>query len=135
MIEWPTVPPNPVPVPPLRSGDPISDEQLVKLYDHTVRWQREELTRKDMMICALRDKVYAFHEEIEKLRAGRPQSAFEVLTMLANDPGQPAQLRLRAAEACVQFERPKLVATFNQNQNVSGIGERMDAARKRLEQQ
>jgi len=39
---------------------------------------------------------------------------------------------LRAAEACIGFERPKLSATMSHNTNVTDIGGKLDEARRRI---
>jgi hypothetical protein len=136
VIDWPKVPPNPIqrPVSP-PEGQPVAPTVLIKLYEHTVAWQHHELQRKNYEVEKMRGLVYAYHAELEKLREGQPNSAYEVLRMFANDPAQPAPLRLRAAEACVQYERPKLTASYNQNRTVSDIGSRMEAAKQRLIEQ
>jgi len=103
------------------------------LYEHTVQWQHHELHRKNYEINQLKERLCAYHDELTKVRKGQPRSAFDVLLLLANDPNQPPNVRLRAAEAIVQFERPKLSATVNTNRNVS-IGARLDlAAHRHLE--
>lgn len=127
VIDWPNVPPNPLPRPECPpEGQPIPQEVLLKLYEQTVQWQHNELWRKNYEINALRERVCTYHDELEKVRAGAPHSAFDVLLLLANDPTQPANVRLRAAEAIVQLERPKLSATVNTNANLS-IAARLDA--------
>lgn len=135
VIDWPTAPPNPVPKPevPLE-GQAIPTDQLIPLYANTVRWQHQELLRKNYEINKLKERVCAYHDELTKTRDGTPRSAYEVLLLLANDPTEPANVRLRAAEAIVQFERPKLSATMsnNINHNVAEIGTRLDSARRRI---
>ena len=64
---------------------------------------------------------------------GDPQDAMAILLQIANDPSQPAATRLRAAEACVGYERPRLSSSVNENRNVISIGEELDRARKRLQ--
>lgn len=133
MIDWPKVPANPIPKPQAPpEGQPIATPVLIRLYEATVAWQHHEIQRKNYEVNALRAKVCEYHEELMKLREGKPRSAYEILIMLANDPTQQVNVRLRAAEACVQFERPKLSASMNHNTNVAaGIGDRLDAIRAR----
>lgn len=132
VIDWPDVPPNPVPKPDFAAWDkPATRDDLIGLYKHSLEWQRQEILRKNYEISALRERLVAYHEELAKVRAGTPHSAFEVLLLLANDPTQPANVRLRAAESIVQLERPKLSATVNTNHNLS-IASRLDARAPRL---
>lgn len=132
-IEWPTAPPNPVEKPVCPADlDAIPKDELIKLYSQTVRWQHQELLRKNYEIRELRDRMAAFHDELRVVRNGQPRSAYEVLLLLANDPTQSAATRLRAAEACIAFERPKLSATMSHNTNITDIGSRMDEARRRI---
>lgn len=135
-IDWPAAPPNPVEKPVCPDNlDAIPKDDLIKLYSQTVRWQHQELLRKNYEVRELRDRVSALNDELTKTRDGQPRSAFEVLLLLANDPTQPPATRLRAAEACIGFERPKLSATISRNTNLN-IGDRMDAitaARKQAE--
>jgi hypothetical protein len=125
VIDWPNAPPNPIPKPerPVASVLPTND--LIRLYEQTVRWQYEEMRRKNYEIAGLRDRVISYHEELTKMREGEPRSAYEVLQMIANDPTQPVGTRLRAAEAIVGFERPKLSASVNKN-ITGGIGAQLD---------
>ena len=62
-----------------------------------------------------------------------PMDAMAILLQIANDPTQPAATRLRAAEACVGYERPRLSSSVNENRNVISIGEELDRARKRIQ--
>ena len=134
VIDWPKIPPNPVPKPQTPpEGQPLPPDVLLKLYDHTVQWQHQELLRKNYEINQLRDRVCTYHDELTKLREGQPHSAYEVLLMLANDPTQPANMRLRAAEAIVQFERPKLTANVNTNRNLNLASRLDELGRRRLE--
>jgi len=112
--------------------DAIPKDDLIKLYSQTVRWQHQELLRKNYEIRELRDRAQALHDELTTVRDGQPRSAYEVLLLLANDPTQPASTRLRAAEACIGFERPKLSATMSHNTNVTDIGGKLDEARRRI---
>jgi len=132
VIDWPKAPPNPVQKPETPpEGQAIPRDVLIKLYEHTVAWQHHELLRKNYEVNKLKESICEYHEEVSKLREGQPRSAYEILLLLANDPTQPVNVRLRAAEACVQYERPKLTANFNANQNVNDIGTRLEAARAR----
>jgi len=127
-IDWPAAPPNPVekPVYPANiEAIPVND--LIKLYEQTVRWQHQELLRKNYEVRELRDRVQVLHDELTKTRDGQPRSAYEVLLLLANDPSQNAATRLRAAEAIIGYERPKLSATMTQNTNLN-IGDRLIAS-------
>ena len=125
VIDWPKAPPNPLPKPerPVASVLPTND--LIRLYEQTCRWQYEEMRRKNYEIAQLKERVITYHEELAKVREGEPRSAYEVLQMIANDPEQPVNTRLRAAEAIVGFERPKLSASVNKNLSGS-IGDRLD---------
>lgn len=132
-IDWPAAPPNPVEKPVCPADlDAIPKDDLIKLYSQTVRWQHQELLRKNYEVRELRDRVQALHDELTKTRDGQPRSAYEVLLLLANDPTQNAATRLRAAEAIIAFERPKLSATVTHNTNVSNIGDRLDSARRQI---
>ena len=132
VLEWPIVPPNPIPKPQPVEGQPITPDELLKLYENTVRWQHHELLRKNAEVTQLRDRVMEYHAELAKLREGTPHSAYEVLLMLANDPSEPSSLRLRAAEAVVQCERPRLVASVNTNVNRRDWGNQLEAAKARV---
>ena len=113
-------------------GAPVPAEELVKLQANTIEWQNQELLRKNRDIKQLRDRVAELHEEITKLRKGAPASAYDVLLMIANDPAAPLRDRRSAAEAAVQFERPKLSATMSHNTNVhAGLADALDAAKRR----
>jgi hypothetical protein len=132
VVQWPQVPPNPFPKPdPDTWKNPMSPDDLLSCYRNTLEWQRQELHRRTYEVNKLKEKIMLYHDELEKLRAGQPQSAYEVLLMFANDPAQDVKLRMRAAEACVQYERPKLSATIQQIHTDSGIAARMEAANKR----
>jgi hypothetical protein len=69
--------------------------------------------------------------EIARLRSN--QSLLDVLREIAIDPAVPPHLRLKAAEAGVQYEVPRLSASISQSFGFRGIGERMHEARKRRE--
>jgi hypothetical protein len=100
---------------------------LITLQKQVMEWQFHEIRRRDIELSRLRDENAKLRSELEKVRDGQPRSAFEVLLMLANDPTQPPATRLRAAEACIAFERPKLSATTALNKNVNlDIGGRLD---------
>jgi hypothetical protein len=73
--------------------------------------------------------------EIERLRsqlsiARSQQPLLSVLRELAIDPTVPPHVRLKAAEAGVQYETPKLSATWGIVTPGGGIGDRMDAAQR-----
>src|ERR1051326_3834779 len=128
VIDWPKAPPNPIPKPEkLQPPFVIKTDDLIKLYEQTCRWQYHELYRKNYEIERLKERVITMHEELTKMREGQPHSAYELLLVRANAPTQPTTVRLRAAEAIVGFERPKLSASVNRN-ITSSIGEQLDAA-------
>ena len=62
-----------------------------------------------------------------------PEDAMAVLLRIANDGEQPVTTRLRAAEAALGYQQPKLSSSVNRNENVISIGDELDAARKRLQ--
>jgi len=138
-IDWPAAPPNPVEKPTYPANiEAIPTKDLIKLYEQTVRWQHQELLRKNYEVRELRDRVQMLHDELETVRDGYPRSAYEVLLLLANDPTQNAATRLRAAEACIGYERPKLTASVSHN-TTRNIGDKLDAeridrARQQMEQ-
>jgi len=68
-------------------------------------------------------------EEIARLRS--QQSLLGVLRELAMDPAVPPHLRLKAAEAGVSYETPKLSATMLGVGNARNWGEQLDAAKAR----
>src|SRR5438067_4531134 len=62
--------------------------------------------------------------EIARLRSG--QTLYEVLREIAIDPAVPPHVRLKAAEAGVAYERPRLSASVSVFGEMSGIGARLD---------
>ena len=67
--------------------------------------------------------------EIARLRS--EQSLFDVLREIAIDPACPHHVRLKAAEAGVIYERPKLSATVAMFGGIEGIGARLDRLNRR----
>jgi hypothetical protein len=61
--------------------------------------------------------------EIARLRSG--QTLYEVLREIAIDPAVPAHVRLKAAEAGVAYERPRLSASVSMVGEM-GIGAKLD---------
>src|SRR5678815_5796242 len=128
-MDHPPLPPNPVEKPDLSKWDrPPSPDILITLQKQVMEWQHHEIRRRDIELSRLRDEVAVLRKELETVRDGQPRSAYEVLLLLANDPAQPSATRLRAAEACIGYERPKLSATMTQNTNLN-IGERIDTTK------
>ena len=132
-MDHPPLPPNPVEKPDLSKWDrPPSPDVLITLQKQVMEWQHHEIRRRDIELSRLRDEVVVLRKELATVRDGQPRSAYEVLLLLANDPSHPPATRLRAAEAIIGYERPKLSATMNQNTNLN-IGDRLiasNAARK-----
>jgi len=128
-MDHPPLPPNPVEKPDLSKWDrPPAPDVLITLQKQVMEWQFHEIRRRDIELSRLRDEVATLRRELETVRDGQPRSAYEVLLMLANDPAQPPATRLRAAEACIGFERPKLTASVNHN-TTRNIGDKLDAER------
>ena len=88
----------------------------------------EPLTPQE--VAALLQHIEDLKAENARLRSQQP--LLGVLRELAIDPAVPPHIRLKAAEAGVQYEQPKLSATLTHFSG-SGIGARFDAkaARKR----
>jgi len=105
-----------------------SDSALVaatKLQIDTRKWVASKLKPK-----RYGDRV----EQIMTVDAGaEPQDAMAVLQAIANDPAQDVNVRLRAAEAALGYQQPKLSSSINRNENVVSIGEELDRARKRIQ--
>jgi hypothetical protein len=76
-------------------------------------------------VAALLQLIEDQKAEIARLRS--EQSLYDVLREIAIDPAVPPHVRLKAAEAGVQFERPKLSATVAM---FGGIGDRLDARKR-----
>ena len=84
------------------------------------------------------EEVQILVNHIEELRAENArlrsqQSLLGVLRELAMDPAVPPHLRLKAAEAGVSYETPKLSATMLGVGNARNWGEQLDAAKARRE--
>jgi hypothetical protein len=89
----------------------------------------EPLTPEEVGILV--QHIRDLRAENERLRSDQP--LLSVLRELALDPTVPAHVRLRAAEAGVQYETPKLSASVSQiGISRMNIGERMDEAHRRL---
>lgn len=69
--------------------------------------------------------------EIARLRS--EQSLYDVLREIAIDPAVPPHVRLKAAEAGVSYERPKLSASVSVFGGVHGIGAALDRANKKFQ--
>ena len=118
-------------------------DQIITLADRVVVGARAEDIAGAKLAIDARKWIAAkllprrFGERVEQIVSvgdgAEPQDAMAILLAIANDPAQPASVRLRAAEACVGYERPKLSSSVQRNENVYSIGDELDAARKRLQ--
>jgi len=109
----------------VRRGATAEDIQAARLAIDSRKWIVAKLLPR-----SYGDRV----EQILSVEASaEPQDAMAILLQIANDPTQPAATRLRAAEACVGYERPRLSSSVNENRNVISIGEELDRARKRIQ--
>jgi hypothetical protein len=60
------------------------------------------------------------------------EDALGLLKAVYSNPLMPLNARMRAAEAALPFERPKLAAVISTNLSGEEFGNRLEAARKRL---
>jgi hypothetical protein len=87
----------------------------------------EPLTPQE--VAVLVDLIQDQKAEIARLRS--EQSLLGVLREIAIDPAMPPHIRLKAAEAGVAYETPKLSASINSHSWTHGIAGRLDAAIER----
>jgi hypothetical protein len=84
--------------------------------------------------CLLARQIKRLKEENARLRSN--QSLLDVLREIARDPAVPPHLRLRAAEAGVSHETPRLTQTQNLSlvtwDSQDGLAARLERARARM---
>jgi hypothetical protein len=85
----------------------------------------EPLTPEE--VAVLVNVIEDQRKEIARLRS--EQTLLGVLREIATDPAVPPHIRLKAAEAGVAYETPKLSASFTHN--TVGIADRLDAFNSR----
>lgn len=117
------------------SNDWMEREGRVELNAEHIQRSRLRTDNRKWLIAKLRPEKYGDNvaQRVSAEVPQEPQDAYTILLQIANDPNQPAATRLRAAEACVGYERPRLSSSINENRNVISIGEELDRARKRLQ--
>jgi hypothetical protein len=117
------------------SNDWMEREGRVELNTEHIQRSRLRTDNRKWLISKLRPEKYGDHvaQRVSAEAPQEPQDAMAILLQIANDPTQPAATRLRAAEACVGYERPRLSSSVNENRNVISIGEELDRARKRIQ--
>lgn len=111
-----------------------SVETMTAYYQAMIEWQKQENLRNYKMIGSLRALVERYYNESESLQASRGvrRTAYEVLMDIANDPTKDDVVRIKAASEAAQYDRPKLTASINRNENVLNIGDELDRARDRI---
>src|SRR4051794_33875712 len=108
-----------------------SVETMTAYYQAMIEWQKQENLRNHKLIGSLRALVERYYNESESLQASRGarRTAYEVLMDIANDPTKDDIVRIKAASEAAQYDRPKLTASINRNENVLNIGDELDRAR------
>ena len=97
------------------SNDWMQREGRVELNIEHIQRSRLRTDNRKWLIAKLRPEKYG-DSGAQRVSADvpqQPQDAYTILLQIANDPTQPAEMRLRAASAAAAYERPKLTSSVN----------------------